>query len=213
MKNRIFAITSAFLLAAGISRADTIDWGFELVQTPTSSFDSAGIALDSSYTFYLGGFGDTFPSITRENYSDWISNWSTLDSTPFDDGASNWFTGNVNLNDNSIFDAGDQAYIWGTNGALGDATAEVILLTSANWLFPSAQPTDPAVTEFLLSDANLSAVIGAVNSTYTGQESGISSSLGSFDIQTEAVPEPGGVILLGFGLTCLLFRRKNRQPA
>ncbi|MDB4617396.1 PEP-CTERM sorting domain-containing protein [Verrucomicrobiales bacterium] len=213
MKNRIFALITALFISAGISRADVIDWGFEIIQTPTSSFDSAGVALDSSYTFYLGGFDDFLPSATRANYSDWISHWSTLDSTTFDDGANNWFTGSSNITDNLTFDAGDHAYIWGTNGALGDANAEVILLTSVNWLYPSAQPTDPDVSEFLLSDVNLTAVIGAVNSNYTGQESGISNNLGSFDIQTEAVPEPGGVILLGFGLTCLLFRRKTRQPA
>ena len=213
MKTRILIFLTTFLFSVGDSPADVIDWGFEVVQTPTSSFDSAGVALDSTYTFYLGGFDDSFGSVTRDNYSDWISNWSTLDSTAFDDGVNNWFTGSTGINDNLTFAAGEQAYIWGTTGALGDADAEVILLTSANWLFPSAQLSDPTVTEFLLSDADLTAVIGAVNSTYTGQETGISSNLGAFDIQTEAVPEPGGVILLGFGLTCLLFRRKIRQTA
>ncbi len=211
MMTKHTAITLAMLAAASFTpaSADVIDWGFELAQTPTSSFDSTGTAVDSSYTFYLGTFADSFaPTVDRSNFNDWLVNWSTLDSATFDDGVNNWFNGSVNLTDNTIFETTDPVYIWGTNGLLGDA-GENILLTSANWAFPSASP-DPDLTEFFLSDVGLTAVVGAVNSSYDGDESGISNTtFGAFDIQTEAVPEPRGAVLLGIGLTCLLFRRRR----
>ncbi|NNE94110.1 MAG: PEP-CTERM sorting domain-containing protein [Verrucomicrobiales bacterium] len=209
MKNCIRLLFAAALLTS-VGRADVIEWGFEVSQTPTSSFDSLGNAIDSSYTFYLGKFADSFTP-TRSNYDSWLANWTNLDTTTYND-TLDWFNDSENLNDNNVFANTDAAFIWGTNVSQG-ATGEVVLLNSVNWIYPTAEPTDPSVTSFVLTDAALAAPVGAVNSTYTGEESGITTPLGSFDLQTERIPEPTAALLIAIGCLFLLFRRTPRQPA
>ncbi len=197
--------------------AETIDWGFDAPFT--DSIDSFGTALDTSYVFYVGAFnnlGSFAPD--RSNVATWSANWQTFDSTAYNT-TTNTFSGSTPILDNSTFAANEQAYIWGSNNGIS-SSGEFILLTSATWLFPAATPTGTGVTEFLLTqggpDTGVDAVVGAIDSSYAGDETGISfdaSGGDGFDLQTEAIPEPAGALFFSVSAIWFLFRRPRRATS
>ncbi len=213
------AVVFSWYLPAQLS-ADTIDWGTSFA--PTDSVDSFANPLDGNYTFYVGAFnalGSFTP--TRSNIDQWASNWTTFNSVsyvttgPFADS----FGGSASISNNTVFAAGERAFIWGLNDmAIGGGT-EWILLTSPAWLFPTAEAIDPSVTEFYipdLGDPSIEAIYGAYDSMYTGSETGINvdaSGGDGFDLQTEAVPEPGTMALLGLSAGGFAFLRRRRRVA
>ena len=196
--------------------ADTIDWGFDAAFT--TSLDSDGNAIDASYIFHVGAFnalGSFTP--TRSNVADWSSNWQSFDTDTYNAGTA-FFHGNQSINDNSTFAAGEQAYIWGTNNGIS-SSGEFILVTSASWLFPTASAPDTSTTSFLLTnggtDTGVSAIVGAIDNTYSGSETGISvdATGSSFDLQTEAIPEPAGALFFSVSAIWFLFRRPRRATS
>lgn len=193
--------------------ADTIDWGFDAPFT--TSLDSGASALDASYVFHVGAFNalGTFTP-TRANIADWSTNWQSFDTDTYNAGTA-FFHGNQSINDNSVFPATEQAYIWGTNNGIS-SSGEFVLLTSASWQFPTATAADTSTTSFLLTnggtDTGVSAIVGAIDNTYSGSETGISvDATGSnFDLQTEAVPEPASALFFSISAIWFLFRRPRR---
>ena len=117
-----------------------------------------------------------------------------------------------------MFAASEQAYIWGTNNGIS-SSGEFVLLTSGSWLFPTATPTGTDTTSFLLTkggtDTGVSAIVGAIDNTYSGSETGISvDATGSnFDLQTEAVPEPASALFFSISAIWFLFRRPRRATS
>ncbi len=204
------------------AEAEIIDWGFDALGT--TSIDSSGVAFDispDSYTFYLGAFNE-LGSFTpdRSNIGSWASNWRTFDATPYNEGT-DFFHNNVPFvpADNANFAAGTQAYIWGTNGGSVGSGNEWVLLTSSSWLFPTGTLAGTAVSSFLLttggSDTGVTAIVGAIDNTYSGSETGISGDFtgSNFDLQTEAVPEPASALFFSVSAIWFLFRRPRRATS
>jgi hypothetical protein len=204
---------SAVMSAPRFAQAETIDWGFDAPFT--TSLDSSGGALDASYVFHVGAF-NALGSFTpdRSNIADWSSNWQSFDTDTYNPGTS-YFHGNQSITDNTVFAASQQAYIWGTNSGIS-SSGEFILLTSSAWQFPTATPTGTGTASFLLingsADSGVSAIVGAIDNSYSGSETGISvDATGSnFDLQTEAIPEPASALFFSFSAIWFLFRRPRR---
>lgn len=220
----------AVLLMVIPASASTIFWGSQFNDL---LFDSQGNTLDASYSFEIGSFGAFLP--TSENLGDWAANWKVFDRA-FDPDANGWnvdeqfFTGTVvhnalggsdspDADPGDLFPQGEQIYFWVYNSkdpfAFG---AEWALVTDNNavgnsgsaWAFPD--PLDPPETSYdiQLADAD-TAVFGGVNGA---QGAGIfGADPGAFSLQTAAVPEPGGWLLLGIAACWPLLRRTRRfQP-
>ena len=203
----------AVMATPRLATAETIDWGFD---SPfTTSLDSGGSALDASYIFHVGAFNKlgTFTP-DRTNVASWSANWQSFDTDTYNAGTA-FFHGNQSITDNTVFAASEQAYIWGTNSGIS-SSGEFVLLTSGSWLFPTATPIGTATSSFLLTnggtDTGVSAIVGAIDNTYSGSETGISvDATGSnFDLQTEAIPEPASALFFSFSAIWFLFRRPRR---
>ncbi len=217
-----FAILALSCVAVRTADAEVIDWGFDTFGA--TSIDSNGTAFNispDSYTFYLGAFNELGSFVPdRSNIGSWAANWRTFDDTPYNEGT-NFFHDNVPFvpADNANFAAGTQAFIWGTNGGSIGSGDEWILLTSASWLFPTGTPTGTTTSYFLLTqggtDTGVTAIVGAIDNTYSGSESGISGdyTASNFDLQTEAVPEPASALFFSISAIWFLFRRPRRATS
>jgi hypothetical protein len=218
---RTCAILLATIAVIGTPRttsAETIEWGFD---APFSdSIDSFGTDLDASFVFQLGDFTKLTTSFTpdRTNVADWSTNWQPFASTTYNDGT-NTFRTSSSITDNTVFGAGDQAYIWGSNSGIS-TSGEFALLTSAAWTFPSATISGPAISYFELTnggtDTGVTAIVGAIDSSYSGSETGISfdaSGGDGFDLQTEAIPEPASALFFSVSAIWFLFRRPRRATS
>jgi len=216
------AIVALSCFAIRPADAEIIDWGFDTFGT--TSIDSDGVTFEispDSYTFYLGAFNE-LGSFTpeRSNIGSWAANWRTFDDTPYNEGTS-FFHDNVPFvpADNTNFAAGTQAFIWGTNGGSVGTGDEWVLLTSSSWLFPTGTPTGTATSSFLLTqgatDTGVTAIVGAIDNTYSGSETGISGDFtgSNFDLQTEAVPEPASALFFSVSAIWFLFRRPRRATS
>lgn len=198
------------------SRASTIDWGSAVGDL---FVDSNNNALTSSFIFELGSFGSFIP--TSSNQTDWLSNWKVFDRAQAP-GSSGWnpSPGNPNLtylsssatlltggysSETSLppftFAAGEQAYIFVYNRLDLDLGSEWALITNNasdgnqldDWLMPAPGGKTDFPIEWRLSNAS-AVLYGGVNDI---QGPGVYTvDPGSFALQTHAVPEPAGMLLL-----------------
>ncbi|MFT4637760.1 MAG: hypothetical protein ACI8T1_001070 [Verrucomicrobiales bacterium] len=212
-------------LIPGIAQADrniNFQSTFEAANTK-----SDGSAMDGSFEFEFGSFGDFQP--TPESASTWSNHWtptpnsntspisgsrvqySTAD-VPFG-GPANAFQGFVTLNTNDGgFEAGKQGYFWGFDDQSLSDTSEWVLLTNDAWKFPAI-----AVGEVELVDLNWKTrdpgtrtIVGAVNPDFDPDAAGaqaphMSSVLAA---QTAQVPEPEVIVLGWLGLALFMRRRR-----
>ena len=219
MKRRLHSLiaTTALLLTVCPTQGSTIFWGSLFNDVLV---DSAGNALDASYSFELGTFVPGFTP-TSENLPDWGANWKTFDAVQ--DGAG-WSPGdqfvegtvNHTLTGGSdsgaavptdTFAQGSQAYLWVYNSKDYATTSEWALLyddagaTAVNiygdWLFP-----DPALEfdsfDWQFRDLDV-AIFGGVNGAqgagaYSAEP--VPAGPEGYYVQTHTVPEPGSALLV-----------------
>ncbi|MBB5033350.1 hypothetical protein [Prosthecobacter vanneervenii] len=190
-------------------------------------FDSAGNALDSTYSFEIGTFGSFVP--TYQNVDQWAANWHVIDRA-YDPDLNGWnsaqqfFTATVDLlSDNSSnspdadpayqFNKDDIAYLWAYNSKDIVPTSEWALVSYAAdpsntgdpWIIPA--PSDSNPYNWNLSDAHVTVVGGANNVQGPGT---YSANPGTFSLQTTVVPEPGSAVLLLAAAATHLIRRARR---
>jgi len=220
---KLAIITVVSFLAMKIHAAITINFS----STPFgTNLQSDGSAVDSSFTFELGTFIDSFVP-TAGNTDQWLANWTpVLDSSgsavaeataPYGTissafGDFDGFSSNVTLdNNNTPFEIGSQGYVWGFDSQANDS--EWILLTNTDagneWIFgDTGAGSIPFSPIFSVSTAG-EAIVGAINFT-DGMGAPIS-------FQTEAVslppavPEPSTTIVLTATALAFALRRKRRD--
>lgn len=129
----LWASSSLPLFSGGVS------WGSSIFGD--TFLDSDGQPLDSSWTFYLGYFGNSF-SPTEQNRSQWAANWMTLDITDYDPAMSSF----ESIWANDGISEGNRGYIWALNR--NNLDNEWILMTGDSWFFPLNSPIDPDVNWF-----------------------------------------------------------------
>jgi hypothetical protein len=185
-------------------------------------------ALDNSFKFDLGTFGPSFVP-TLANIGDWAANWNPFaraQAPAFTDGwnsAVSYFDREGILLDNGqsdqgltsyVFTTGERVYLWAYDSMVLDSNFEWALVTNNasdlnaadDWLLPS--PAFGLPYEFALSTAT-TAIWGGVNNTQGGGS--FTAPLTAFQLQTHAVPEPAGAVVLG--LAGLLFQVRRARAA
>ena len=211
------------------SQAATVYWGSLFND---NLYDSNGNALDATYSFEIGTFGDASTNFvpTYANVADWQANWHVLDRA-FAPDANHWdpiqqtFGGPFDVvggtsdsayaNPTDVFTQGFVAYLWafnskdilpGTEWALiTDGSSVGDAVPSDDWIIPD--PTDTNSYNWNLADAS-SAIVGGANGI---QGAGTySSSPAIFSLQTAVVPEPGSAFLLLAAAAAHLTRRARR---
>lgn len=218
----------ALLSAPASSRASTIFWGSDFNDF---LYDSAGQALDDSFSFEIGSFGSFVP--TLDNINEWVVHWKVFDRA-FQDDPNGWnwqeqFFGGVathtptggsdspEADPLSVFAQGEVVYLWTFNTKDRLVTTEWALITDgaaagdteADWLFPD--PADVGSYTWYLGDAD-GLVFGGLNNTQGA--GGFTGNPGAFTLQTATVPvpEPSSALLLLIGSSAWLMRRKTRAP-
>jgi hypothetical protein len=185
-------------------------------------------ALDNSFKFELGTFGTSFEP-TAANIFSWAGNWKPFaraQAPAFTDGwnsAVSYFDKEGIFLDNGQSDqgltvqpfaAGERVYLWVYDLMALNSNFEWALVTNNasdlntadDWLLPSPALGFPY--EFALSTATV-AIWGGVNNTQGGGS--FTAPLTAFQLQTHAVPEPAGAVVLG--LAGLLFQVRRARAA
>ncbi len=188
------------------ARAQTINWG-NATSVDDINFDSSGGLLDATYTYVLGVFDAGFDPVL-ESTADWYSNWTTLSTATYNEGAS-YFSDSWLVTDNTY--VGRQAYIWIYNKTEPlDSTTEWALITDADglgvgdgadddWVIPTLETDDGdgccgkgGTFEWRIQNAT-TGVFGGLNDTQGAGE--YSDTPTPFEVQTHSfpplVPEPG----------------------
>ena len=197
--------------------AVTIVWDGEVGATALQSDGVSG--WTSQYVIDLGVFTSGFVP-TESNLGDWGANWLSLGTASYNpapggDVTSANFSGSVVLEDNSVFGAGEQVYMWVREGLAISEYGEWLLVTDDaasdgdDWLIPDttwSDQTTPAVTWSLFCDENEQTVVfGGVESGGSGGEWEVPAT--EWCYQTHFVPEPAGTMalvlpaLFGMGVT------------
>jgi hypothetical protein len=227
---RRFGLSVAVLAMLGSSLHADINISFSS-RVDSTNEQSDGSPLDTSFTFELGSFSNSFTPMA-DNTDQWLINWTpapnsntdpssgptvsyTQTSLPSfiapDTGMSNNFSGSITLNTNSSpFGPTDLGYIWGYDDRDGVGTGEWVLISNPSWLYPTVVP-GPQLggPDWQVSDSGTFAVdgIGSVNPTYSGLGDApllVTSSV----ILAPAIPEPATAVLLAGALGLLLIRRR-----
>lgn len=221
LKQRLFAGCRPILLmawtAAPLSAA-TVNWG--------TSFDSGlatstGTEIDSSYTFELGFFANSFIP-TLENVAQWEENWRTFDVASYNQ-SEGWVTGTAQMNadgtsssvaaDLGVNFSEMEAYVWVYNVTSTGFQAEWFLGRSQSWVFPTASGDDccdeSLPVQWSIEDmaTGEKPVIGAHGEAVGG---GVASQPGVYTIQTYAIPEPGSLWLMTLSIGACLRRRRMK---
>jgi hypothetical protein len=185
-------------------------------------------ALDDDFKFELGSFAAGFTP-TAANITEWTSYWKPFaraqaPSVSGWNSAISYFnkSGLLQLNGQSdqglsadVFAAGELAYLWVYNDFAINPGAEWALLTNDssdfnpadNWLFPD--PAEVFPYEFALSSGT-SPVWGGLNNVQGGGD--FVAPLAAFTIQTHAVPEPAGALLIMLAGLMWRVRRARTAP-
>jgi PEP-CTERM motif len=220
------------------SQSTTINWGTYIGPT-TYLFDSTGTALNDSYYFQLGSFGNSFTP-TDANLVNWWANWKPFDQAEAPP-SSGWnsstgvvartatletdmTTSNTALSQTNFFTAGEQAYIWVFKDltALGVPTFttgfEWALVTNNSsdgnvaddWLFPTPSGHVASTLDWRIEDATASPFGGLNNIQGPGD---YSSTPSDFILQTHTatVPEPGSALLIGLSGLFYAVRLRRRR--
>jgi|SRR5690625_300168 len=202
--------TLKLLLASAVSGLflSTSAVNAELMQLSTPfGFDARSAGGDflsdfpaNSFKFSLGAF-DTGFTPSSDNFSDWISNWTEVVETPWRVAGPAAAKDRVNVTFNQSIDAlaGTQGYVWGYDQTTDLSSAQWILVTNPNWIFPAWN--------------ELSVEIKPENSWSIGPEAiAIFGSISDTGMQFQAVPEPSTYALIfGLGILGFLGYRRVRK--
>ncbi len=202
--------------AAPLSAA-TVNWGSPVFSELVTS---TGAQIDSSFTFELGFFANSFIP-TLENVNEWEQNWKTFDVASYD-ADTGYFTGSADIradgsSSSSAADVGVnfsdvEAYVWVYNVTSTGFQAEWFLGRSAAWVMPSA-PEEDCCDDRLPEQWSIddlatgeTPVVGGHGEAAGG---GNVSQPGPYTIQTYAIPEPSvfGLMVVSLGLC---FRRRRQ---
>jgi hypothetical protein len=201
-------ITLVFALIAVSAPARTISWRSGIGDTLV---DSGGLSLTDAFIFELGAFDAGFtPDAT--NYGEWESRWHAFGQATYEpllgngwEPGAQYFTKDTTVLGGQLssespplasyaFTAGMQAFLWVYDSKTVAPTSEWALVGGSTWNFPSSDLLNltPVVWELNSADRT---IWGGANDI---RGDGLYTALpGSFDLQTAAVPEPAGLILLG----------------
>jgi hypothetical protein len=191
-------------------------------------FDSHGNPLDATFTFELGTFINSFVP-TAGNIEQWSLNWQAFDSAIFGTGwnpGAQEFLSTADLNADgtstsarstpgSIFNEGNLLYLWVFNSKVLTPGSEWALVRNAatpplfgdTWLAPV--PGGIGFHDIRLFDAD-TPILGGVNDTRGGGDEPTVDPA-SYLLQTHAVPEPGGALMILAAGMALLLRRMVRS--
>lgn len=208
-------IVALLLLGAMTARSQTVNWGSA---TESGIVDSHGDPLDEDFVFELGAFGAGFIP-NAMNFGDWAANWTIFDTAAYsyssETGA--YFTGTRDAQTvgsySSVFE-GIDAYLWIRNGDQSEnflATSNTTL-GAADWVFPTLDPgccPNGDVTTWSVS--NLGSGVPIWGSQRDEHGGGEFTAPGPFDLQTHAIPEPSGLLLLMMGCGFLVIRRRRNS--
>jgi hypothetical protein len=201
-------LTLVFALIAVSAPARTISWRSGIGDTLV---DSGGLSLTDAFIFELGAFDAGFtPDAT--NYGEWESRWHAFGQATYEpllgngwEPGAQYFTKDTTVLGGQLssespplasyaFTAGMQAFLWVYDSKTVAPTSEWALVGGSTWNFPSSDLLNltPVVWELNSADRT---IWGGANDL---RGDGLYTALpGSFDLQTAAVPEPAGLILLG----------------
>ena len=217
---------AAVLLSLGAAAGDlragyTINWGSEIHPTNTHNVESDGVTLwNAGYTVSLGVFAGIF--VPDENNTGlWATEWRELSRTTYnvEDG---YYAGEAILQDNTVFAAGQQAYVWIYNDPNPVPGSEWLMVTDTDWTIPTVpedqqQTLFPKAWDVVCSTGDgADAIFGGLTlpvAPGVEQVGGVfTAPAAAYCLQTHtfaAVPEPGSLLPLA-GLA-LLLRRKARS--
>ncbi|MBL9185820.1 MAG: PEP-CTERM sorting domain-containing protein [Verrucomicrobiaceae bacterium] len=209
-----------FALIAVSAPARTISWRSGIGDTLV---DSGGLSLTDAFIFELGAFDAGFtPDAT--NYGEWESRWHAFGQATFEPLLGNgwepglqYFTKDTTVLGGQLssespplpsyaFTAGMQAFLWVYDSKTVAPTSEWALVGGSTWTFPASDLLNltPVVWELNSADRT---IWGGANDI---RGDGLYTALpGSFDLQTAAVPEPAGLILLGLAGGVFGLRRRR----
>ena len=201
-------LTLVFALIAVSAPARTISWRSGIGDTLV---DSGGLSLTDAFIFELGAFDAGFtPDAT--NYGEWESRWHAFGQATYEpllgngwEPGAQYFTKDTTVLGGQLssespplasyaFTAGMQAFLWVYDSKTVAPTSEWALVGGSTWNFPSSDLLNltPVVWELNSADRT---IWGGANDI---RGDGLYTALpGSFDLQTAAVPEPAGLVLLG----------------
>jgi hypothetical protein len=201
-------LTLVFALIAVSAPARTISWRSGIGDTLV---DSGGLSLTDAFIFELGAFDAGFtPDAT--NYGEWESRWHAFGQATYEpllgngwEPGAQYFTKDTTVLGGQLssespplasyaFTAGMQAFLWVYDSKTVAPTSEWALVGGSTWNFPSSDLLNltPVVWELNSADRT---IWGGANDI---RGDGLYTALpGSFDLQTAAVPEPAGLILVG----------------
>ncbi len=201
-------------LGLGAASAQTLNWGNAVFDV---SLDSDGNSIDdATFTFELGTFSSGFVP-TEFNTGQWASEWTTLDSTSYND-AAEFFSASYTIDVGDASLAGEQAYIWVYNNMIGDETSEWAVITDDSsgdeWVVPTyidpgAGGPPPGTFDWRVSTATTSLWGGLNNTAGPGEQQVVPS---NYALQTftfsAPIPEPSSAVFLSVAALGLLRRRR-----
>jgi len=133
----------------GSVRGESISWFSDPGET---HLDSAGSAMDASYTFELGVFSDGFVP-TLSNRANWLDHWTVAQSTSYSAVDSNFNALHAVVGNAAPFGVGAEAWIFGhRDGVTG---SEWVLFRHPSWTWPTPNPLNPFPIEWNASAATV----------------------------------------------------------
>ena len=201
-------LTLVFALIAVSAPARTISWRSGIGDTLV---DSGGLSLTDAFIFELGAFDAGFtPDAT--NYGEWESRWHAFGQATYEpllgngwEPGAQYFTKDTTVLGGQLssespplasyaFTAGMQAFLWVYDSKTVAPTSEWALVGGSTWNFPASDLLNLTPVVWDLNSADRTIWGGANDIRGDGLYTALP---GSFDLQTAAVPEPAGLVLLG----------------
>lgn len=212
MKRFLLIFLGLLAMVKPIKASVTMVWASQL---DLVAVQSDGITnVNEQFLVHVGVFAPSFTP-TAANRAQWVENWVSFGSTPFDT-VDNQFNASTTLTDNSLAPQGSQIYIWVTNN---NPVPEWFIATNDSmdgnsaddWVVPDISTTNQTTgsMQFDLNEFTLPLV--TVLYGKTEQQTGGGDFTGTptnFGIQTHIIPEPSTTLGL-FAALLLTFRRRR----